>query len=93
MTTNLLVQHTEENQAETDIDNNEEPTVAKDKAEAAHKTEALHAASKTNGGGQQPNNGERKYDSKHTPKSGKGGALYSNKNPRSDNARQGHYSK
>lgn len=69
--------HIEENQAETDIDNNEEPTVAKDKAEAAHKTEALHAASETNGGGQQPNNGERKDDSKHTPKSGEGGALKS----------------
>jgi hypothetical protein len=37
----------------------------------------LHAASETNAGDQQPNNGERKHDSQQIPKSDKGGALES----------------
>ena len=65
----------DENQAETGSNNNKVPPVANDKAKSAHKAKALHAANKTNGGDQQPNNDKRKYDSKQTLKSGKGGAL------------------
>ena len=69
--------HTEENKAEIDGDNNKAPPVAIYNAETAHETEALHAASKDNGGDQQPNNGERKDYSQQTSKSDEGGAFES----------------
>ncbi len=42
-----------------------------------HLNEGGHMTRKHNGGGQQPKNGKRKDNSKHTPTSGKGGALKS----------------